>query len=202
MSKRRPGRPRVFGIERYPCGQPKRPTLAQLEEADLKARMAEKAFVLGQPHRRGAKDPSWVLLDTALGRYADRVGLSKELIEAGVEYAELWRKSFARQDIEGVYRDPSQGPLGGTPTAEDEARYAETTRKVVAARVRLEHAALRRDPNGFVAAKHLVIDGQDIGPEMWADARRGLYVIGIELGIFREPVKNPADTVDVVAVSV
>jgi hypothetical protein len=186
----RKGRPRVAGVKREPNGRAKRPTLEQIAVAEQAARLAEVSFVLGQPHRRFAKNPREEMLVTALGRYADRVGLSKELLEAGIEYAELWRKSFVRQDIEGVYRDPSNGPLGGAPTADDEARYAETTRRVVAARVSLEHAALRRDPIGFAAARHLVIDDQDIPPKMWDDARRGLYVIGIELGICKNDTQE------------
>jgi hypothetical protein len=200
MTKKRPGRPRVFGVERELNGRAKRPTLEQIAMAEQAARLAEIAFVLGQPHRRFAKKPRDEMLVTALGRYADRVGLSKELLESGIEYCELWRKSFVRQGIEGVYRDPSQGPLGGSPTADDEARYAEITRRVVAARVSLEHRAARRDPTGFIAARHLVIDDQDIPPSMWSDARRGLYAIGIELGIFAEPVRNEVEAVDRVAV--
>jgi hypothetical protein len=201
MSKKRPGRPRTFAVEREPNGRIKRPTLAQLAEVERNARLAEIAFVLGQPHRRYAKAPEDVNLITALGRYADRTGLPKDHLQAGLDYRELWRKSFVRQDIEGVYRDPSQGPLGGPPSADDEARYAERTRIVVAARVSAEHAALRRDGTAFAAMRHLVIDDQDIPPSMWAAARLGLYWIGVELGIFPHPSEEVTKAIDAERVS-
>jgi hypothetical protein len=51
MAKR--GRPRKAGA-RYPSGELKRPTtLAQIEEAERRKRLAETAPVMAQPHRLG-----------------------------------------------------------------------------------------------------------------------------------------------------
>lgn len=186
MSKIRRGRPRVFA-KREKNGQPQRVrTLEQIQAAEQSARLAEQSVVLNQPHRRNAKDPRSTLLVTALGRYADKVGLPVELLQAGIDYQDLWRRYMALADIPGAAREPSEYGSGDDPEEADQRR-AEALVKAKKFLLEVEHGAARRDQAGFVAARHLIIDDIDIPGHMWVVARAGLYALALELGIIEQP---------------
>jgi len=197
MSKRRPGRPRKF-VPREKDGRPQRTrTLEQIQAAEQAARLAEQSTVLAQPHRRDANDPRSTLLITALGRFADAAGLPKELTQAGIDYHEIWRRLLAFSDAPGAIKEPREYPPDCDPE-EAEARRGRALMDVRRLFLDISHGAARRDPAGFTAARHLVIDDMDAPREMWGAARAGLYALALELGLIASPrVPSTVDNADI-----
>lgn len=186
MSKRRPGRPRKF-VAREKDGRPQRVrVLEQIQAAEQAARLAEQSTVLNQPHRRDANDPRSTLLVTALGRFADAAGLPKEMVQAGIDYQDMWRRLLALSDAPGAIREPREYPPDCGPE-EAEERRGRALADVRRLFVEVSHGAARRDPTGFVAARHLVIDDIDVSPGMRGATASGLYALALELGLINPP---------------
>lgn len=171
MAKR--GRPRKAGA-RQPNGQLRRPTLAQLMEADHRQRMAETAVVAAQPHRAWAPDPHDPRLATALGRFCIRYRVRSELYDAGIEWTETYRRWRAASAIP----DPlHSGALGNGQGAAD-ATVLAWERCIE----RVEEALKPYGQGAWLGVRHLCLDDDDLPPDAAPDAIVGLRVLAVTLG--------------------
>lgn len=171
MPKR--GRPRKQG-ERSADGRLKRPTLAQLKEADAAKRRENMLFVAAQPHRRDLPDPYSDKAASALGRFWMVNRLRSELFDAGTHYSEITRRWRAAWGVP----DPNHsGSLGGG-LGPSEATVAAWWREIE----RIEAALRAKSVVHYAAARHLCIDDADL-PEYAAPiAIEALLIIADETG--------------------
>jgi hypothetical protein len=172
MAKR--GRPRKSG-HRETSGRLQRPTLAQLKDADTAKRLRETDAVAMQPHRRWAPDPRDPRLESALGRFAIRNRLRAELIDAGREWGETYRRWCAAKGVPDALHARALGAGGAGPSA---ATVDAWDREILRIDARLrEHGSI-----AYLAARSLCLDNADISSEATDDAIVGLRVVAEELG--------------------
>jgi hypothetical protein len=172
MAKR--GRPRKSGA-RQPNGQLRRPTLAQLQENEYQRRMSETAVVAAQPHRAWAKDPRDPKLATALGRFCVFYAVRSELYEAGVEWANTYRRLLAAKGCPDPLHQSTLGRGGDGPS---DATVDAWERDVE----RVENALRPYGSGALVGVRHLCMDNADLPAEAAADAIVGLRVLAVTLG--------------------
>jgi hypothetical protein len=172
MAKR--GRPRKQAL-REPNGRVKRPTLAQLKQAELSQRMAETDFVANQPHRRGARNPRDPRISTAHGRFCDRHRLREEIYQAAEQLAETYRRWRAAKGIPDPQHSSAMGSGGDGPSPSTVDGWWREIERV--------EAELRRyGSDAYVGVRHLLQDGQDVPDEASADTIVGLRVVAVQLG--------------------
>lgn len=171
MAKR--GRPRKTGA-RQPNGQLRRPTLAQLVEADRQQRMAETSVVMMQPHRRWAKEPDHPWLAYSLGRFCLRHGLRSELHDAAKEWQDTYRRWRAAKGIP----DPNHVQTIGSGQGPSDATVEVWWRDIE----RVEDALREYGQGPLLAMKHLILDEQDLPEDAAADSIVGLRIIAVKLG--------------------
>jgi hypothetical protein len=147
--------------------------LAQITEADKRARLAETSQVASQPHRRWARDPLDPRLATALGRFVIRHGLRSELFDAGDHYADLFARWAAAKGIPHPRRRHMVGGGVGPSDATVDAWWRE---------IEGIENALRRYGKAYVNVRHLCLDDEDLPPEAAADTITGLRVVAVQIG--------------------
>lgn len=172
MAKR--GRPRKQGVVREANGRPQRPSLAQIEAADKRARLVETAQAAGQPHRVGWPNPRDPKLASALGRFSIRHKLRDELYDAGIAYADLTRRWRAAWGVP----DPTHSDSLGGGLGPSEATVARWWKDIEA----IENALRRKSPTHYLAARHLCIDDGDLPDDARAVAIEALMVLAEETG--------------------
>jgi hypothetical protein len=171
MAKR--GRPRKQGA-RYPSGGLRRPTLAQIEEAERKKRLAETASVMAQPHRAWAgKQAGHPWLENALGRFVVGRKLREELYHAGDYYA----LTFARWAAAKGIPHPKRRHMVGGGVGPSAATVAAWWREIEGM-----EAALRQYGKAYIHVRHLCLDGEDLPDEAASDALTGLRALAVHLG--------------------
>lgn len=168
------GRKRKVG-KREKNGRLERPTLAQLESADRANRLSETAVVLAQPHRQGDDD---VRLVSALGRFAKRCKLRREIMEAATEYANKeawWGRAVGRpRGFENATPRPGNG--NGPSDA--------TVRGWLDFKLGVDTMLMRHSLSGYKAFRRLVIDDCDPEPSAATDAAlaTALRLVAIHTG--------------------
>jgi hypothetical protein len=172
MAKR--GRPRKQ-TAREANGRAKRPTLAQLKDAESRQRLAETDFVANQPHRRGARNPRDPRIITAHGRFCDRYGLRDEIFLAAEKLAETYRRWRAAKGIPDPQHSSAMGSGGAGPSKSTVDGWWRDIERV--------EKELRLYGSGvYVSIRHLIQDGQDVPEEAAADTIVGLRVVAVRLG--------------------
>jgi hypothetical protein len=181
----RRGRPRTKALNRLDA---KIGVLAQITEADKRARLSETAQVVAQPHRSWAPDPNDPRLESALGRFIIRHKLRSELFDAGDHYADVYARWCAAKGIPHPRRRHMVGGGHGPSDATVNAWWRE---------IEGIEAALRRYGKAYIHVRHLCLDDEDLSPEATADAIVGLRVVAVEIGRLPErahPFVRPVES--------
>jgi len=186
MAKR--GRQRKAGA-RYPSGELKRPTtLAQIEEAERKKRLAETAPVMAQPHRAWAgKQAGHPWLENALGRFIISRKLREELYHAGDHYA----LTFARWAAAKGIPHPKRRHMVGGGLGPSDATVAGWWREIEGM-----EGALRQYGRAYINVRHLCLDDEDLGDSEAADTLAGLRALAVHLGRLPETAHPFVSAVD------
>jgi hypothetical protein len=173
MANKRGGQRLKSLVPRQPNGQPRRPTLNDVKQAERAARMKEVSFVANQPHRRGDDHP---MASSAVGRVVRRIKGSDELFQAAQKYEKLNRswalavnspRGFANEDTfnSGGGDGPSQQTIDGW------------NRKLRAC----EYAV-----SDFISPyimQNLILFDQDQHVSLDAAIGRALYALSVEFGM-------------------
>ena len=171
----KPGRKRKEMVARYPSGQIKRPSRAEMEEIERKKRDGEKHVVLMQPHRKGETSQ---LAGSAFGRFCLRVRANPRLYDAGQEYAALVRRWRSAKGI------PQQVRLGEGRGGEgpSDATVMAWTRAING----LNRAMSKATIEGYLAMRQMLLDDYDIGAEQEGPACDALIALAVDLGFAKE----------------
>jgi hypothetical protein len=148
--------------------------LAQITEADKRARLAETSQVASQPHRRWARDPLDPRLATALGRFVIRHGLRSELFDAAGEWIATYRRWLAAKGVPDQLHAQTLGGGLGPSKATVDAWWRDIER--VEARLR------EYGQGALLGVRHLCLDDCDLPLEAVADTIVGLRVVAVEMG--------------------
>lgn len=150
-------------------------TLAQIQSADRKARLAETAVVAYQPHRRGAPDPLDHRLASALGRFVIRHGLRSELFDAAEAWSAIYRAWRAAKGVP----DPLHGSTLGAGDGPSDELVDTWWREIV----RVERALKVHGLTAWLGVRHLCLDNSDVPDDAVADVIVGLRVVAVEMGM-------------------
>jgi hypothetical protein len=160
------GRPRKSGVDRYPCGKAKKPTLEQLAAAQRAAMEVEMQVVLAQPHRRGNRSQ---LAESPLGRFCEAHRCPREYFDAGEDYGAMkrrWRAAVGAPMIDRL------GGNGGDIESETVRKWAELIKA-------WERAML--DGGGYLgrlSVISLIMDRPTIQPKIYTqEAKMALYAL-------------------------
>ncbi len=164
--------PAIMPIRREPSGRPQRDNAAKVKQAMEDRENAERAFVAGQPHRKG--DGSQ-MAETECGRFIIRYGLDPACYAAAMKYWSLsW--SYRRSIGAHVPMRINHGGLMVHDAKDREQEWKDTIDGVV--------DAIQREcgPGVVLPVNSLVLDDR-LYPEPYHRLiARGLWAMAKQLG--------------------
>lgn len=171
------GRPKKAGL-REPNGKLKRPSAEERRKADRIRIMGERAFVVGQPHRRGEMSQ---MAGSVFGRFCLKNKLRPEIYDAGQEFARIVAGWRAAKGVP-VFSNASPGPM---PAPEDPERTKKRVDGLRDRMMRCEKALLRIGTEANIAVRQLILDEFDLSWEQDEHAKDGLAALAVELGFMK-----------------
>lgn len=94
----------ILPKQKYPNGKPRKPTVAERQEAERNKANAERQHAASQPHRKGKPDPLSPLLENAFGTFCVQHKIREEWHRAGEAYRAIFRSWKIVKDSPGVIR--------------------------------------------------------------------------------------------------
>ena len=171
------GRPKKAGA-REASGKLQRPSKEERRQADRVRLLGERAFVAGQPHRRGEMSQ---LAGSVLGRFCLRTKLRPECYEAGLKFAATVAGWRAAKGVP-VFSNATPGPA---PVPEDPEKTKQRVDGLRKKMVRCEKVLLDVGTESLIAVRQLTLDEFELTWEQDEHAKDGLVALAVELGMMK-----------------